>query len=45
MTGRSPFMQSVYFEADDNQIGDIVSMKITEGRQNSLAADILKAAE
>jgi len=43
MTGRSPFMQSVYFEGEDSQIGDILTMKITEGRQNSLAADILKA--
>ena len=45
MTGRSPFMQSVYFAADDSQIGDILTMKITEGRQNSVVADILRAAQ
>ena len=41
MTGRSPFMQSVYFEGDESQIGHIVPMRIREGRQNSLAADII----
>ena len=38
MTGRSPYMQSVYFEGDDSQLGQIIPMTISEGRQNSLAA-------
>jgi tRNA-2-methylthio-N6-dimethylallyladenosine synthase len=41
MTGRSPFMQSVYFESDDAQIGQIMPMRVTEGRQNSLRAEII----
>ena len=41
MTGRSPFMQSVYFEGSENQIGQILPMRIIEGRQNSLAAEII----
>ncbi len=43
MTGRSPFMQSVYFEGREDQIGQILPMRITEGRQNSLAAEIIAA--
>ena len=41
MTGRSPFMQSVYFEGVDDLLGQILPMKITQARQNSLAAEIL----
>ena len=41
MTGRSPFMQSVYFEGGDDLLGQILPMKITEARQNSLAASII----
>ena len=41
MTGRSPFMQSVYFESHDAQIGQIMPMRVTEGRQNSLQAEII----
>ena len=41
MTGRSPYMQSVYFEGGDDLLGKILPMKVTEARQNSLAATIL----
>ncbi|MGC6529532.1 MAG: tRNA (N6-isopentenyl adenosine(37)-C2)-methylthiotransferase MiaB [Candidatus Puniceispirillaceae bacterium] len=41
MTGRSPFMQSVYFEGSDDQLGQILPMRITQGRQNSLTAEII----
>jgi len=41
MTGRSPYMQSVYFEGGDDLLGQILPMKITEARQNSLAASII----
>ena len=43
MTGRSPFMQSVYLAGDEAQIGQILPMRITEGRQNSLAAEIISS--
>ena len=41
MTGRSPFMQSVYFDGDESQLGQILPMEISEARQNSLTARIL----
>lgn len=41
MTGRSPFMQSVYFEGEESQLGQILPMEISEARQNSLTARIL----
>ena len=41
MTGRSPFMQSVYLEGREEDIGQIRRMKIIEGRQNSLRAEII----
>ena len=36
MTGRSPFMQSVYLEGMAEWIGRIMDLDITEARQNSL---------
>ena len=36
MTGRSPFMQSVYLEGSAEWIGRIMDLDITEARQNSL---------
>ncbi len=41
MTGRSPFMQSVYLNGDAADIGKIRRMKIIEGRQNSLLAEAI----
>jgi len=36
MTGRSPFMQSVYLEGEASWIGRIMELEITQARQNSL---------
>ena len=36
MTGRSPFMQSVYLAGEASWIGRIMDLDITEARQNSL---------
>ena len=36
MTGRSPFMQSVYLEGEVSWIGQIMNLEIAEARQNSL---------
>jgi len=36
MTGRSPFMQSVYLAGDASWIGRIMELEITQARQNSL---------
>ncbi|MFL2831926.1 MAG: tRNA (N6-isopentenyl adenosine(37)-C2)-methylthiotransferase MiaB [Candidatus Puniceispirillaceae bacterium] len=36
VTGRSPFMQSVYLEGDHAQLGKIVTVTVQEARQNSL---------
>ena len=38
VTGRSPFMQSVYLEGDHTQLGKIVTVTVKEARQNSLFA-------
>ena len=38
MTGRSPFMQSVYLDGADDLLGQIMTLKVTEARQNSLYA-------
>ena len=40
VTGRSPYMQSVYLEGSDNQLGHIVTVKIKEARQHSLLAEV-----
>ncbi|MGB1468935.1 MAG: tRNA (N6-isopentenyl adenosine(37)-C2)-methylthiotransferase MiaB [Candidatus Puniceispirillaceae bacterium] len=36
VTGRSPFMQSVYLEGDHTQLGKMVTVTVKEARQNSL---------
>ena len=41
MTGRSPYMQSVYLDGSVDDIGKIRRMKIIEGRQNSLLAEAI----
>ena len=38
VTGRSPFMQSVYLEGDHTQLGKMVTVTVKEARQNSLFA-------
>ena len=42
VTGRSPYMQSVYLEGSDNQLGQIVTVKVKEARQHSLLAEVDK---
>ncbi len=42
VTGRSPFMQSVYLEGDHTQLGKMVTVTVKEARQNSLFAQIGK---
>jgi tRNA-2-methylthio-N6-dimethylallyladenosine synthase len=44
MTGRSPFMQSVYLEGSAKWIGRIMDLDITEARQNSLWSSPVTAA-
>lgn len=39
MTGRSPFMQSVYLNGDETMLGQLVTLTVTEARQNSLYAE------
>ncbi len=41
MAGRSPWMQAVHFPSNCGEIGDIVSLKITDAHQNSLSAEPL----
>ena len=38
VTGRSPFMQSVYLAGDHTQLGNMVTVTVKEARQNSLFA-------
>ena len=42
VTGRSPFMQSVYLAGDNTQLGKMVTVTVKEARQNSLFAQIGK---
>ena len=39
VTGRSPFMQSVYMEGEHNQLGQVVTVTVKEARQNSLLVE------
>ncbi len=41
MIGRSPYLQSVHFDAPDGNIGDIVSCRIDAAKTNSLSATAL----
>jgi tRNA-2-methylthio-N6-dimethylallyladenosine synthase len=41
MAGRSPYMQAVNFIGNPNQIGQIVSCRLLEARQNSMTGDIV----
>ena len=42
LNARTPYMQSVYFEGSESLIGEIVQVKISDGRQNSLFAEIIR---
>jgi tRNA-2-methylthio-N6-dimethylallyladenosine synthase len=41
MAGRSPYMQAVNFIGNPDQIGQIVSCRLSEARQNSMTGDIV----
>ncbi len=41
LVGRSPFMQSVFVQANDRLMNTIVDVKITEGFDNSLTGEIV----
>ena len=41
LNARTPYMQSVYFEGSESLIGKIVQVKVLDGRQNSLFAEII----
>ena len=41
LNARTPYMQSVYFEGSESLIGEIVQVKVSDGRQNSLFAEII----
>ena len=41
LNARTPYMQSVYFEGSESLIGKIVRVKVLDGRQNSLFAEII----
>ena len=41
LNARTPYMQSVYFEGSESLIGKIVQVKVSDGRQNSLIAEII----
>ncbi len=41
MAGRSPYMQAVNFIGSPDQIGQIVSCRLSEARQNSMTGDIV----
>lgn len=45
LTGRSPYMQSVYVKASPDEIGRMKMVNITKAGQNSLSAEMAEEAE
>ena len=45
MAGRSPWLQSVYFEGDESLMGQIVDLKINHATQNSISGDLVRVKE
>ena len=41
LNARTPYMQSVYFDGPESLIGEVVQLKVLDGRQNSLVAEII----
>ena len=41
LNARTPYMQSVYFDGPESLIGEVVQVKVLDGRQNSLFAEII----
>ncbi|HZH11564.1 MAG TPA: tRNA (N6-isopentenyl adenosine(37)-C2)-methylthiotransferase MiaB [Microvirga sp.] len=42
MAGKSPYLQAVQIETDSHQIGDIVTVRITQAGSNSLFGEVAK---
>ena len=45
LLGRSPYMQSIHVEAPQRLLSEIVSVKITEAKANSIAGEVALIAE
>jgi tRNA-2-methylthio-N6-dimethylallyladenosine synthase len=45
MAGRSPWLQSVYFDGDESLNGQVVDLKINHATQNSISGDLVGAKE
>lgn len=45
MIGRSPYLQSVFFEGNSYNFGDMVDIHITGSSQNSLNGEVVRALE
>ncbi len=45
MAGRSPWLQSVYFDGDESLNGQIVELKIDHATQNSISGQVLRVKE
>lgn len=45
MAGRSPWLQSVYFDGDDSLMGKIVDLKINHATQNAISGDLVGVKE
>jgi tRNA-2-methylthio-N6-dimethylallyladenosine synthase len=45
MAGRSPWLQSVYFDGEERLMGQIVDLKINHATQNSISGDLVGVKE
>lgn len=45
MAGRSPWLQSVYFDGDESLHGQIVDLKINHATQNAISGDLVRVKE
>ena len=45
MAGRSPWLQSVYFDGDESLMGKIVDLKINHATQNAISGDLVGVKE
>ncbi|MEM9938574.1 MAG: tRNA (N6-isopentenyl adenosine(37)-C2)-methylthiotransferase MiaB [Pseudomonadota bacterium] len=45
VSGRSPWLQSVYFEGDDSLQGQIVDVAINHATQNAISGDLVRVKE
>lgn len=45
LLGRSPYMQSIHVDAPERLLGQIVTVKVTEAKANSIAGEVAMVAE